>query len=503
MSAFRDRQRKVLEEGEGCVSQQKLRRSKHGRGLELAKVEIPAEFVVEFRVRHGSSSRNQSAVTFTSSSNAAGRRVVVGSLPYHHHNFQGVWRDACLQVLLERYLPSNTIRTELRPEIRCRLSGPTETVCSTWVVTAYRIAHTFEGELLRDALLSTSLGVIGRERNDPRFLVASLRTYQTALKRVRSQLAALSAEAITQEPGMLLLQSCLTLAIQELLANQSIDSFNQHSQGVAALLSLAGPKALKSQSVRHFYFEHRAMYIIPCMWERRSPYYAQKAWIEFPGKKSCKHAMSPYHQLVDVACLLPSVMESLDSEKDISVAGLRALLVRVSGLEHQMDEWRYNLSERTSYSLFVCAESKADVLFSDTIQFSSFNFATAIGYYFVFKIYCAQLTMEICERMIDQGIDQNFLLQQSLIKFVENCRLVCRTMEYYLDAERGFAGKLAASFPMSTACRSFRFAYDKYSVALDAEMEWCRQIALRFHSHGVTWISIDTPAGEKSPSAQQ
>jgi len=408
-------------------------------------------------------------------------------------------RELFLHLLLDFTLPTNATKVVMPWSMRTKPIDPRDTLCRRWITAAYESASGARSGLLHNAMLTASLFVLAKEQDKRSLLIPAMQSYQKMLVLVRRQLTISTELTDDRNPDLAVARTCLWLAFIELLANNSFIGSDVHLSGIEVLLRQAGPHCLgQSRALRCIFFEHRLISISSvCLQRTGVPFYANPAWINFPGRESCEFANRRINMLIDLACGIPSIMVDMDLKSDI---GLSTLLIRTQSLLRQMYDWHQRfIGDEEGASTFIDEQSRDDEVFPHKIHFSDFNLAATVLWYYGFRILCTEIIGKLCDRLRKVGKDRKSDNRHSdkinnngvadvlsgtrsiaLADMLTSARYICRSMDYMLDYRRGIVGQMAAQFPLCTASRGFEFAADKCGEDLTLEMAWCRLVVERF-----------------------
>lgn len=401
------------------------------------------------------------------------------------------YRGPFLDALIARYLPDPSISTGIEGKLDMIRygSGATPITCSTWLLSACESSTTNGADVLSEALLSMALGMVGAELNDVNLLRSAMRAYQRALVRVQNGLSVILSGSDKPDASQDFLPlSCMACTFTELLVNRSIESATRHLNGIGLLIEKCGVTSLQSPNMRAMFYEHRAVYIALCFLDRRSCFYSQKEWMDVALRDSDRHATSYYQTLLDIAYLVPILMEKYDSAGLASADHLYQMLERLRYFHHLMDQWKRNFEVTVGVPLVFVKDSVSNDPFSNEIHFAAMGVATSMLYYYAFKIYLNQMVIDIAQDLALHGEPTSDMVSESKDQALEYARRICRSLPYCFDMKKGVLGKLVSMFPFDTAWRTFVSANNDSGLCADysREVDFCRSTALRYRRLGVT-----------------
>jgi hypothetical protein len=401
------------------------------------------------------------------------------------------YRGPFFDALIARYLPDPSISSGVdgRLDMFRYRNGAMPITCSTWLLSACESSSTSGADVLSEAMLSMALGMVGAELNDINLLRSALRVYQRALIRVQKGLSLILSGSDSPDASQDFLPlSCMACTLTELLANRSIESASRHLDGIALLIEKCGIASLESSNMRAMFYEHRAVYIALCFLDRRSCFYSQKEWMQVALNDNAKHATSYYQTLLDIAYLIPELMEEYDSAGLASIGHLHQMLQRLREFHDLLDHWKRNFEVTVNVPLVIVKESDSDDLFSNEIHFAAMGAATSLLYYYAFKIYLNQMIIDIVEDLAFQGEPVPGIRSQAKDQALEYARRICRSLPYCFGKDKGALGKLISMFPFDSAWQTFLRANDDPELETDygREVDFCRSMARRYEKAGIT-----------------
>ena len=402
-----------------------------------------------------------------------------------------IYRGPFFDALIARYLPDPSISTGVQGTLdMVRFgNGAMPITCSTWVLSACQNSTSHGGEMLSEAMLSMALGIVGAERNDINLLRNAMSAYQRALIRVQKGLFnILSGTGKPDASQEFLPLSCLACALTELMANRSMESTLRHLDGIGLLIEKCGVTSLASQVMRVLFYEHRGIYVALCFLDRRSCFYSKKEWMRAVLDDSDQHATSFYQMLLDVAYLIPELMEEYDSARLASIDHLYQMLQRLRQFHLLIDQWKRDFKVSVKVPLVIVKATHSEDLFSDEIHFATMGVATSLLYYYAFKIYINQMIVDIADDLAIQGESVSAIRSEATKQSLEYARRVCRSLAYCFDKDKGALGKLISIFPFDSAWQTFIRAGDdpEFDNDCSREVDFCRSMALRYQQMGIT-----------------
>lgn len=400
------------------------------------------------------------------------------------------YRGSFLNALLDRYLSNALVPVGLEGMLEMfRYGGRAMPVtCSRWVIVACTSA-TYEGaEVLSESMLCMALCIIGAERNDSSVLMTGLRTYQRALTRVQKEISAFHCgDAVDSEvnPGFLPL-SCLACALTELMANKSMKSFSNHLDGIAMIIQRSGPTSLDDLTMRALFYEHRSIYIAFSFVDRRSFFYSKHCWIDFTWKAADKSASSYVQTLLDIAYLIPGLMEEYDSTLIASVESLQRMMKSARQFDLLLDHWKTVMETSIVVPVVTLTHTESEESFSDQITFASIGLATAMGYYWTVKIHLNHLLADIANKLLLHDVLVASVGVQASGVALDYARKISQAMEFWFAGDSGLLGKLVGLLPFDAMWHAFTRANEDPGVDLTRELDFCQNTARRYRQMGFT-----------------
>jgi hypothetical protein len=401
------------------------------------------------------------------------------------------YRGPFFDALIARYLPDPSISTgvEGRLDMVRYGSGAMPITCSTWLLSACESSTTYGGDVLSESMLSMALGIVGAELNDIHLLRSAMHAYQRALVRVQNGLALILSGSGNSDASLEFLPlSCMACTLTELLANRSIESASRHLDGICLLIEKCGIASLESPNMRAMFYEHRGVYVALCFLDRRSCFYSKKEWMHVALNDSHQHATSYYQTLLDVAYLVPELMEEYDSTQLASVDHLHQILRRLRQFHNLIDQWKRNFEVTVMVQLVTVKETHSNDLFPNEIHFAAMGVATSLLYYYAFKIHLYQMIIDIAEDLALLGRSISAIRLEATNQALEYARRICRSLPYCFEKKKGALGKLISMFPFDSAWQTFVRANEDPELDADysREVEFCRSTALQYQKMGIT-----------------
>lgn len=400
-----------------------------------------------------------------------------------------------LNIMIGYYLPDMSIWADFHNKLNpTQLTASTVSTCSAFLLSSSAVFDQHGSEVLTDSLLSMALCILGGTQGDRDMQMQGRYAYKRALSRIRKMLDRTVSAANpdqTAESHHLLAFSCLICALSEYITNNSIPSYFKHLDGVALLIERSGPSSMDSEMARALFFEHRAMYIGKCCYERRSCFYSTKNWIDVPWKADSQLATSPLHTLLNIAYQIPELQEAFDrrSPTTRTKGFLQQILRTTHKLEQTLEAWRETVSRSiVQPSLKVEHDDSSNMpeLFSNSIYYASFPIAFTLMYYYAFKLCLADMVLDVADSMTMNGEDGMSLMYGVTSTYLDMAGRICRSLKYCFDPERKIGGKLIGVFPFHTARHAFtRISQQSQCFHLTAEIEWCRKTAEKFREFGI------------------
>jgi hypothetical protein len=407
-----------------------------------------------------------------------------------------IYQDSMLKILLNRYLPGSTSTMCYKFKATFAPNQDQHPVtCSTWLVFSYKATKQRQAEILNDSMLALALSIHSKENSNPQILHAARQVYSRALLRLQTSFAQLadpsSSSSSSSNFASLIGLSCLACAVSEMVANQCLTSLGKHLDGIGLLVQTRGPDALSSELDRTLFFEHRAMYIIKSVVERKSYFYSERAWIDFEWKRRNPNTINLFQSLLDIAYLIPEALEIFDRAHDVD--GLLRLVEMVRDLDARLDAWERHTTQILQSPLSrprVCTAASDPQL--NPIEFATLGTAIAMLYFHAFKIRLAELLIDIVDALPEFEHDLGRMRAAARVRSLHHARIICASMEYCFDMETRLVGKLIALFPFDSACLAFRRLGTGGEGDGDGGFDgatWCDAFAVRFSWWGIPLLS--------------
>lgn len=338
--------------------------------------------------------------------------------------------------------------------------------------------------MLRDALLASSLHLIGMERDDPRLSIAAMQTQNVALRKLREGFD----DYITHrdvKKNALLSATALASSISELLVNKSWSGYALHLRGVGALIEDAGPDGLASRDSRDNFFGYRTAQIPFNILQRRNSFLSRSEWIKFPWRDSDHHFNRPRDTLLDIAVQIPVQMELYEKTPNRTPGFNRRLLRRLNRIVAQLNQWKYDLLEKYSDEIYTAEAATWDGLHSEYIKFRDDTVAEAFTLYAGIRIELFALVRRLAHHL--QTVDDSALLilNGAIREGFKWSRIACQCLEYFFTRERRVMGEVNCLFPFDSAWGTFVELQEVVGADMRIELRWCQVTCERIRGTGL------------------
>jgi hypothetical protein len=356
--------------------------------------------------------------------------------------------------------------------------------CFEWITTVSLQAMSPGAEMLKDALLASSLHLIGMERDDPRLSIAAMQTQNVALRKLREGFDDYIAHRDVKK-NALLSATALAYSISELLVNKSWSGYAMHLKGVGALIEDAGPDALESRDSRDNFIGYRTAQIPFNILERRSSFLGRSEWIKFPWRDSDPHFNRPRDTLLDIAVQIPVQMELYEKTTNRTPSFNRRLLRRLNRIVALLNEWKDDLFEKYSHEIYTTEAAAWEGLHSEYIKFRDDTVAEAFTLYAGIRIELFTLVRRLAHRLQPADDSALLILKGAIREGFKWSRIVCQCLEYFFTRERNVMGKVNSLFPFDCAWGTFVELQEVVGADMRIELRWCQVTCERIRGTGL------------------
>jgi len=358
-------------------------------------------------------------------------------------------------------------------------------ICSCeWTTTVSFQAMSPGAEMLKDALLASSLNIIGLERDDKRLSIAAMQTQNKALQQLREGFDAYIANRDVKA-NALLSATALACSISELLVNKSWAGYALHLNGVGALIEDATPEALTSRDSRDNFFGYRTAQVPFNFLERRGSFLSRPEWINFPWRDSDPRFNLPRDTLLDIAVQIPVQMEFYDRGAHRTPEWNRRQLGKLNKIVTQLNQWKTDLFENNPDSIYTTEAAAWEGLHSDYIKFRDDTVAAAFTLYAGIRIELFALVRRLATDLQAHDESASVILRGASQEGFKWARIACQCLEYFFTRERRVMGKVACLFPFDCAWGTFVELQEERGANMSMELRWCQNTAERIQGTGV------------------
>ena len=358
-----------------------------------------------------------------------------------------------------------------------------ELCCYEWSTTVSFQAMYPGAEMLKDALLASSLNLISMEKSDTRLSIAAMQTQTMALRKLREGFDDYIAKRDVKK-NALLSATALACSMSELLVNKSWSGYALHLNGVGALIEDAGPSALASRDSRVNFFGYRAAQMPFNFLERRGSFLSRPEWINFPWRDSDRFNR-PRDTLLDIAVQIPGQMELYDKTLNRTPNWNRRQLRRLNKIVAQLNEWKTDLFERYSDSIYTTEAAAWEGLHSEYIKFRDDTVAAAFTLYAGVRIELFSLVRQIAADLNPHDESALLILKGAIREGFKWSRIACQCLEYFFTRERRVVGKVSCLFPFDSAWGTFIELHEMRGANMSLELRWCQMTAERIETVGL------------------
>jgi len=358
-------------------------------------------------------------------------------------------------------------------------------ICSSeWITTVSFQAMYPGAEMLKDALLASSLNLIGMERDDERMSIAAMQTQNKALRQLREGFDEYIANRDVRA-NALLSATALACSISELLVNKSWAGYALHLKGVGALIEEAAPEALTSRASRDNFFGYRTAQVPFNFVERRSSFLSRPEWINFPWRESDPHFNLPRDTLLDIAVQIPVQMEFYDRGAHRTPEWNRRQLRKLNKIVTQLNQWKTDLFEKNPDSIYTTETAAWEGLHSEYIKFRDDTVAAAFTLYTGVRIELFALVRRLATDLKAHDESAAVILRGASQEGFKWARIACQCLEYFFTRERRVMGKVACLFPFDCAWGTFVELQEERGANMSMELRWCQNTAERIEGTGL------------------
>ena len=222
----------------------------------------------------------------------------------------------------------------------------------------------------------------GRYHQLPEVVEDARRAYSRILRMVREKMEA--GESLHQTTLML---TILTLAIFETVTRTSATAWIMHTQGLAQIIQLRGPRAFHQMPTLAMFEAGRGFIIAEGIMNKHKIFLEDEQWIP---RQSTVRARAMKSQLFDILCGIPSLVADLDVYENASLSmddRIRSKIVRIL---NSLFEWRrkwesihggcaYEMTTDSHLGLNLDENNRS--LFPTVLYFSDLVLASDIAHY--------------------------------------------------------------------------------------------------------------------------
>jgi hypothetical protein len=339
-------------------------------------------------------------------------------------------------------------------------------------------------EMLKEALLASSMNLISLERNDPRLSMAAMQTQIVALRKLREGFDDYIANRDVKK-NALLSATALACSVSELLVNKSWSGYALHLKGVGALIEDAGPGALATRDSRDNFFGYRTAQIPFSFVKRQGSFLGRPEWINFHWRRDDPRFNHPRDTLLDIAGQVPTQLELYDKTPHRNPNWNRRQLRKLNILVAQLNEWKTHLFREYSEAIYTTEAAAWEGLHSEYIKFRDDSVAEAFTIYAGVRIELFALVRRLAEDLKEDDASALIILRGAIQEGFKWSRIACQCLEYFFTRERRVMGKVSCLFPFDSAWGTFAELSVKYDQNMSLELRWCQTTAERIEAIGL------------------
>jgi hypothetical protein len=308
----------------------------------------------------------------------------------------------------------------------------------------------------------------GRYHQIPAVVDDARQAYSRTLRMVREKMEA--RESLHQTTLML---TILTLAVFETVTRTSANAWIMHTQGLAQIIQLRGPRAFHQLPTLAMFEVGRSFIIAEGIVNKHKIFLEDEQWTP---RQSTVRARAMKSQLFDILCGLPSLVADLDryDSADHSVAnGLRSKIVRIL---NSLFEWRWKWERThggctyevvTDSSLGLNLDENDRPLFPTVIYFSDQLLANDIAHYDAALAFVLRIAQEMLGGSWSSSVSATGLsnptqstsplsLPPDIQSASDPMMELFRVVEFHLSGETSVSGDaFRLLFPLSLSGKGF------------------------------------------------
>ncbi len=178
-------------------------------------------------------------------------------------------------------------------------------------------------------------------------------------------------------------------------------------------------------------------------------------------------------------------MEEYDSTPPASVQGLKKMMHCVHQFDILLDRWKTDIDTSVVVPIITVEHSGVDELYPKRIKFASIGVATAVTYYWAFKVYLKHMMVDISNDLSIYGESTESVGLEAINISLDYASRIFRSMAYCFRKNNGVLGKLVGLFPFDTAWQTIIRANNMHAFDLSRELHFCQETADRFRQLGI------------------
>jgi hypothetical protein len=273
--------------------------------------------------------------------------------------------------------------------------------------------------------------------------------------------------------------------MSELLVNKSWSGYALHLKGVGALIEDAGPDALTSRDSRDNFFGYRTAQVPFNFLERRGSFLSRPEWINFPWRDSVPRFNRLEDTLLDIAVQIPVQMELYDKTPNRTPAFNRRQLRKLNRIVAQLNQWKTDLFEKYSDSIYTTEAAAWEGLHSEYIKFRDDTVAAAFTLYAGIRIELFTFARRLAHDLQPHDSSAPLILKGAMQEGFKWSRIACQCLEYFFTRERRVMGKVSCLFPFDCAWGTFAELQEVGGADMRIELRWCQGTAERIRGTGL------------------
>ena len=264
----------------------------------------------------------------------------------------------------------------------------------SWLARGISAIDTESMEYISSRCLAQAF--FGRYHQLPEVVEDARHAYSRTLRMVREMMEA--RESLHQTTLML---TILTLAIIETVNRTSASAWIMHTQGLAQIIQLRGPRAFHQLPTLAMFEAGRGFIIAEGLVNKHKIFLEDEQWIP---RQSTVRARQMKSQLMDILCGLPSLAADLDVSEPAERQGRSGLRSKIVRILDSLFEWRWKWERThggcayqviTDSNLGLNLDENDRPLFPTVFYFSDQLLANEIAHYDAALAFVLRIAQEV------------------------------------------------------------------------------------------------------------